>query len=66
MTRIEKQVVLNALVSYAANLDSDITDMIEHGETIGLSKKIMERNVAKAVGSYWQSILDKMPGSVTI
>lgn len=66
MTRIEKQVVLNALVSYAANLDSDITDMIEHGETIGLSKKIMERNVAKTVGSYWQSILDKMPGSVKI
>lgn len=66
MTRIEKQVVLNALVSYAANLDSDITDMIQHGETIGLSKKIMERNAAKAVGSYWQSILDKMPGSVKI
>lgn len=66
MTRIEKQVVLNALVSYAANLDSDITDMIEHGETIGLSKMVMERNVSKAVGSYWQSILDKMPGSVKI
>ena len=66
MTRLEKEIILNALVVYDLTLRNRISDMLDHGENTGLAECRMQLGIADSVLKYWPDVVDSPCGSIAI
>ncbi len=67
MTRIEKQIVLDALGYYVAGKEHELEDMMfAHGESEGIAYMRAQINIARTVMTDWKGVVDMPCGTVSI
>ena len=66
MTRIEKQIVLDALGYYVSGKENELEDMLAHGESEGIADMRAQINIARAVMTDWKDVVNMSCGTVKI